>query len=258
MPKPKQSETAKLRQALKRQISRMEKRGYNITPEVKEKIRTGKYQTLKSYKEKTYKKLYAESTYGKGKEQVSGTKGRLKERSEAAKKATQTRKYKEKFRDIEGQYNPETGEIYDSYYQDKERGGTMPQEDYEGNLLAVLEEFINKIEQDVPETFYDNYGRKRYMPPVVREEIQKSTRYLRTLLDRELANGRGKEIAKALSDNAGEVNDMIDRLFSYYESEMKSAVTFFANLITNRTLSMEELAELDAAQEEADGWYEPQ
>lgn len=73
----------------------MEKRGYRISDEIKEQVRTGKYQTLKSYQRKGYSKLYEQSTAvsDTGKI-VTGKQFRTEERKESARKGARTRREK--------------------------------------------------------------------------------------------------------------------------------------------------------------------
>ena len=66
----------------------MESRGYRIPSEMKEKIETGKYQTLKSIQNKQYIKLYKEATAEIDGEIVSGTQYRREERKRAGKKSS--------------------------------------------------------------------------------------------------------------------------------------------------------------------------
>ena len=261
MAKP--TKTGSLRSLITRQIKRMEQRGYNIPESVKKDIKEGGYQRLKSYRDKGYKKLYGASTYEENGQQIKGTRRRLHERVEAGKKGAKTRKaaeefkrYKERFKDIEGQFDPDTGEIYDEYYKGsgKQRGDTMPQEDVESNVLQELEDFLDKLSQEPPDYYLDNNGKRRYMPPVVKEEIKRKTETLRRLLQEEIAKGRGTDIAQALMLNASEVGAAIERLYGYYERDINSAMTYLATLITNRSMSMSELSDLDAAQGYAEGY----
>ena len=52
MAKRKLTPAQKLRSLVQQQVRRMEKRGYRIDSALKEKIKTGKYQTLKSIKKR--------------------------------------------------------------------------------------------------------------------------------------------------------------------------------------------------------------
>lgn len=264
MAKP--TKTGSLRSLITRQIKRMEQRGYNIPESVKKDIKEGGYQRLKSYRDKGYKKLYGASTYEENGQQIKGTRRRLHERIEAGKKGAKTRKateefnrYKERFKDIEGQFDPDTGEIYDEYYKErgKQRGDTMPQEDTEQSVLSALYDFMNTITQDPPDYYIDNRGKRKYMPPWAKEQIKQRLGFLKGLLDQAISEGRATQIAQALALNAMDVQRYSELLFSYYETDLNIAVTYFAKLITNRTLSLEDLSDLDAAQEMTQGYYEP-
>ncbi len=80
MPRRKISATEQLRRNIKRTVKSMESRGYRIPQEVKNKIETGKYQTLKSLQNKQYAKLYREATAEIDGDIVSGTEFRIYER----------------------------------------------------------------------------------------------------------------------------------------------------------------------------------
>lgn len=84
--------TQKLRKLVQQQVRRMERRGYRVDTGLKEKIKTGKYQTLKSIQKNKYKKLYESSSSEIDGKIVSGEKKRSYERSESARKAAATRR----------------------------------------------------------------------------------------------------------------------------------------------------------------------
>ena len=86
------SKTSALRRNVMRTIGRMEKRGYTISSETKEKIKTGNWQTLNQYHKKDYQKLYREAKAKVDGEEVSGMVKRNQERSEAAQRGAITRK----------------------------------------------------------------------------------------------------------------------------------------------------------------------
>lgn len=93
MAKHKLTPTQRLRNNVRQQIRRMENRGYRIDTEIKDKIKTAVYQTLKSYQRNKYAKLYAESTaLSEQGEIVSGSEFRKEERKATALKAARTRK----------------------------------------------------------------------------------------------------------------------------------------------------------------------
>lgn len=84
--------TQKLRKLVQQQVRRMEQRGYRVDTSLKEKIKTGKYQTLKSIQKNKYKKLYESSSSEIEGKIVSGEQKRSYERSESARKAAVTRR----------------------------------------------------------------------------------------------------------------------------------------------------------------------
>ena len=77
----------------------MERRGYRVDTGLKEKIKTGKYQTLKSIQKNKYKKLYESSSSEIEGKIVSGEEKRSYERSESAKRSAVTRKLKREQRE---------------------------------------------------------------------------------------------------------------------------------------------------------------
>lgn len=93
--------TQKLRKLVQQQVRRMEHRGYRVDTSLKEKIKTGKYQTLKSIQKNKYKKLYESSSSEIEGKIVSGEEKRSYERSEAAKRAGETRKLKREQQDLD-------------------------------------------------------------------------------------------------------------------------------------------------------------
>ena len=116
MAKRKQTATQKLRGLVQQQIRRMEKRGYRVDSALKEKVKTGKYQTLKSIHKDKYKKLYEASTAESDGKIVSGRRKRLIERKEAAEKAVRTRQTKPKKSDIVWKEAPSLEELEDQLY----------------------------------------------------------------------------------------------------------------------------------------------
>ena len=87
MAKRKPTKTQQLRKLVQQQVRRMESRGYRIDDAVKEKIKSGKYQTLQSLRRNRYEKLYSSASAEIDSKIVSGTKKRSYERKEAARRA---------------------------------------------------------------------------------------------------------------------------------------------------------------------------
>ena len=92
MAKRKPTATQRLRKLVQQQVRRMENRGYRIDTELKEKIKTGKYQTLQSIRKNKYAKLYEGSSAEIDTNIVSGRRYRQYERKVSAEKAVQTRR----------------------------------------------------------------------------------------------------------------------------------------------------------------------
>lgn len=116
MAKRKLTATQKLRGLVQQQIRRMEKRGYRVDSALKEKVKTGKYQTLKSIQSNKYKKLYEASTAETDGKIISGRRKRLIERKEAAEKAVRTRQRKPKSSDVVWKEAPSIEELEDQLY----------------------------------------------------------------------------------------------------------------------------------------------
>lgn len=96
MAKRKITATEKLRKLVKQQIRRMENRGFRVSEDIKEKAKSGKYQTLKSLQKGKYKKVYESSTGEVNGKVVSGKEKRAYERKESARKAVESRRRNER------------------------------------------------------------------------------------------------------------------------------------------------------------------
>lgn len=149
MAKKKHTATQRLRSNIKRVMRGMEKRGYTIPQEIKEKIDKGKYQTLKSFQEKGYKKLYSQSTAESGGKIVSGFAKRSAERSEAGKKGAQTRKQRDQaYRDyiewLDQSYNYEPTDVSSYSLPIPDHGLLSEGELVFSNLMDLIEEYPTK------------------------------------------------------------------------------------------------------------------
>lgn len=92
MAKRKPTATQRLRKLVQQQVRRMQNRGYRINPELKEKIKNGKYQTLQSIRRNKYAKLYEGSSAEIDTDIVSGRRYRQYERKVSAQKGAETRR----------------------------------------------------------------------------------------------------------------------------------------------------------------------
>lgn len=127
MAKRKLTPTQKLRSLVQQQVRRMEKRGYRIDSPLKEKIKSGKYQTLKSIQRDKYKKLYEAATAESEGKIISGRRKRYIERKEAAEKAVKTRQRAHRKTDVVWKEAPSITELEDELY-DKSKRPLTPDE----------------------------------------------------------------------------------------------------------------------------------
>ena len=131
--------TQKLRKLVQQQVRRMEHRGYRVDTSLKEKIKTGKYQTLKSIQKNKYKKLYESSSSEIEGKIVSGEKKRSYERSESARKAAATRRSRRAQQvDYSGYDETEWTEADERSYRDEEWERKRRERDRKERRLAEL------------------------------------------------------------------------------------------------------------------------
>lgn len=131
--------TQKLRKLVQQQVRRMEHRGYRVDTSLKEKIKTGKYQTLKSIQKNKYKKLYESSSSEIEGKIVSGEEKRSYERSESAKRAAETRRSRRAQQvDYSGYDETERTEADERSYRDEEWERKRRERDRKERRLAEL------------------------------------------------------------------------------------------------------------------------
>lgn len=131
--------TQKLRKLVQQQVRRMEQRGYRVDTSLKEKIKTGKYQTLKSIQKNKYKKLYESSSSEIEGKIVSGEQKRSYERSESARKAAATRRSRRAQQvDYSGYDETEWTEADERSYRDEEWERKRRERDRKERRLAEL------------------------------------------------------------------------------------------------------------------------
>ena len=221
--------TQKLRNLVKQQVRRMENRGYRIAPEVKEKIKSGKYQALKSIQRNKYKKLYESSTSEIEGKIVGGTEKRRYERKEAARKSAQTRYINKNISVVTNTASREEAEaeLYDRDWE-RQRRKQDEQDRLNAELYAqgriAYDSISNLIEQ------YPTPGSKM-LANAFRSEISKY--------------GQDKVI-KAMGDAPQTFIDTAQQII-YYEDEsaaIHSALVSFFEVITGTILSTEESKEM--------------
>ena len=141
MAKRKPTKTQQLRKLVQQQVRRMESRGYRIDDAVKEKIKSGKYQTLQSLRKNRYEKLYSSASAEIDSKIVSGQQKRKYERSQTARKAAQTRRVR---RDISVEWKTaDKDKLIDELYGLHEEPYEIPQAEPEEDTY------------DYEDTYYD-------------------------------------------------------------------------------------------------------
>ena len=205
MAKRKLTPTQKLRSLVQQQVRRMEKRGYRFDSALKEKIKTGKYQTLKSIHRDKYKKLYEASTAESEGKIISGRRKRLIERKEAAEKAVKTRQRTYRKTDVVWKEAPSITEVEDELYDRSKRPLTPDEFErmikankdardilaasdiQEGNVMYQnIEEIIDK--------FKDKRKGANLLEKVLASEIEK---YGKDAVMEAMANAPGNVIQEA-------------------------------------------------------------
>lgn len=225
MAKRKPTTTQKLRKLVQQQVRRMEGRGYRIDAEIKQKIKTGKYQTLKSLQRDKYKKLYEKSTSEIEGKVVRGTEKRTQERRESARRAAQTRQQAK--RPLASEDELEVRWEDERRKQD-ERDRARAEMFQEGQI--VYEQVMSLIDQ------YPTPGSK-YLKNLLLSEIAK---YGRTGVLMGMAQAPSYYIDSA-------------KVIVYYEEDadaIHSALHDFASMITGTVTSADEAKEMGDTMDE--------
>lgn len=237
MARRKLTATQKLRGLVQQQIRRMEKRGYRVDSALKEKVKTGKYQTLKSIQKDKYKKLYEASTAESDGKIISGRRKRLIERKEASEKAVRTRQRKPKESDVVWKEAPSIEELEDQLYD--KSVGSLSDKQFEDwirkrkdarDLMTVGdvlegELMLNNINELI-EKFDARTGAK-LLKEALASEIKK---YGRNKVLEAMANAPGDIIAEAQNIIFYPLNDK--------EANHRALVHFFDSIVGEvRTLA---------------------
>lgn len=236
MAKRKLTATQKLRGLVQQQIRRMEKRGYRVDSAFKEKVKTGKYQTLKSIQKDKYKKLYEASTAESDGKIISGRRKRLIERKEAAEKAVQTRQRKPKASDVVWKEAPSLEELEDQLY-DKTVGSLSDKqfEDWIRNQKDARDLMtVGDIREG--ELMLDNIDEL-----IKRFDTRTGGKILQKALAKEIEKYGRNKVAEAMANAPGDVIAEAQNIVFYSgdkEANHKALVNFFDSIIGEvRTLS---------------------
>lgn len=233
------SKTAELKSKIRRQIRTLEKRGFIISDELKQRLDQANYARLKSYEKSQYKRLYSEIEYKDyfSGETVSGTKGRLIRRSGGARRQQ---------------------DLIDKFYKDKgyEHGDVLPDK-ADQVITTVIDELIGKLQQNVPEYYYDSHGKKRWIPPEKRTNIEQKKTSLINQINAQVAAGKGQQLAQRLEENVDNIALFVERLFSYFDDEVSAAYSALSRIINDGAMSLDQMSDDDAYSDYVAGYAEP-
>lgn len=203
--------TQKKRQNLRRIrrfIKSAEKRGFQFSQELKEKLSTFSTQKLKALKPE---KLYKQATYNVGGEIVSGEKGRKIERTISAKKAVETKR-----RLKEARQQREWERTHRDYIE------SISISDYEDYYPSYSTIILNEIR-----TLIQNYASQK---SEVRGDI---ANYLLEILDVQIRKYGEEVIAKSCEQAPDEIKALVVSIILDSNTERRqNKVTEFILLLT--------------------------
>lgn len=213
--------TQKLRKLVQQQVRRMERRGYRVDTSLKEKIKTGKYQTLKSIHKNKYKKLYESSSSEIEGKIVSGEKKLSYERSESARKAAATRRSRRAQQvDYSGYDETEWTEADERSYRDEEWERKRRERDRKERRLAEL--------YDEGRIAYDN------IYDLIGEYPTPGSKMLSNALRSEISKYGEEKVIQAMGTAPSSFIETAQMII-YYEEEssgIHSALVSFIEVIT--------------------------
>lgn len=250
MAKRKQSATQKLRKLVQQQVRRMEKRGYRIESELKEKIKTGKYQTLKSIQRNRYQKLYKQSSSEIEGKIVGGEQKRTYERKESARRGLETRRYNRyiKRRDwLEQQREIEEERRKREYYQDDDYYDEDYDEEWE-------HERRRQDEQDRRDAQLYDEGKIAYnqINELVEQYPTPGSKMLKNALRSEISKYGEVKVLQAMG-NAPSTFVETAQMIIYYEEEssaIHSALVSFIEVITGTIINGSDAREIGETMDE--------
>lgn len=256
----KQTKTQALKAKVKRQIRDLEKRGFEVPERLKADIEKANYSKLNSYQKDKYKRLYKESRYVDETtgEIISGTKAKLRRTAHKQPKSKTV-----DFSDLAGTFDPETGEIFDAESDFYTRTGYTQSDNMSSSERAdviienVVDDFIDKLSQEIPDYYYTSNGRRKHVNPWAKRAMEEAQTSLLNLAYNEIYQGRKEELAERLERNASEISVLITKLYSDSDSsQINASRARLSYIIAGRNLSINELMDLEAEQIISDGYEE--
>lgn len=251
MAKRKQTATQKLRKLVQQQVRRMEKRGYRIGSEIKEKIKTGKYQTLKSLQRNKYEKLYKQSSSEIEGKIVGGEQKRTYERRESARRASETRRYRRQLREREQRPYQEQ---YDDAWEDYDYGQTYEESEDEDYYIEWKRERRRQDEQDRRDAELYSEGKIAYdqINELVDQYPTPGSKMLKNALRSEISKYGEQKVLEAMG-NAPTAFIATAQQIIYYEEEssaIHSALVSFIEVITGTIVNGSEAREIGETMDE--------
>ena len=254
MAKRKLTATQKLRGLVQQQIRRMEKRGYRVDSALKEKVKTGKYQTLKSIQKDKYKKLYEASTAESDGKIVSGRRKRLIERKEAAEKAVRTRQRRSRASDVVWKEAPSIEELEDQLY-DKSVGRMSDRE---------FEDYIRN-EKDMRDLMtVSDIQEGRIMYKNIEELIEKfkvrgGSNILKDALASEIEKYGPNAVMEAMANAPGDIIAEAQNIMFYEgdKADKHRALVHFFDTIVGEVRTLEASKALGEATDRMTDFYVP-
>ena len=216
--------TQKLRKLVQQQVRRMEHRGYRVDTSLKEKIKTGKYQTLKSIQKNKYKKLYESSSSEIEGKIVSGEEKRSYERSESAKRSAVTRKLKREQREHDKRVFQEA---YDSAERQRREKELEEDEDEESERKRREQD---RKERRLAELY--NEGRIAYdnIYDLIGEYPTPGSKMLSNALRSEISKYGEEKVIQAMGTAPSSFIETAQMII-YYEEESSAIHTALVNFI---------------------------
>lgn len=235
---------------IRRQALALLKRGYDVSALTIPK-------TLKGAKNLTLEKIYEKATYEIEGKTVPGTKGRIYERKQAAKKASVTRKSKR------------------TQFIQKKSQGTKPNYPKKsdvilGNLLDYFVDtdtvliLLQMLENSDASWGYTRMGTPIPKRPAAREAAEEARVALLELLQNEIHNTSLETVAYRIenSANGGDLIPLVESILHGYDSDednnvrmIQSSYQLVASIIKGEMLTADETEFYSNADAEGEGFF---
>lgn len=227
MPKRRvKSVTQRRRENLLRQVTRMEKRGYDFPDNIRDKIKAMSPQKLTHYKSEDLYKEAKSYDYDTG-EIISGTQRRNQERSEAARKGARTRKQREE----------------------------ATQFDRNEVALYNLDRIVERLRLPPKNESVGSRGQSVYRRDSVQDFEKETKDYLLEIIERQIEEEGRQAFAERIQSRMSEIIEPLEILeYGYYEGTMLQARQALVNIFTDRLLNTDEMERLGTESEYYEDW----